>query len=337
MTNPVPTREEASLSCAAEKAIRRYIMSLWTWPAMLFALAGFATSTMLDNAKDEVRHVEQEKARKATDESARLAKATLDKMLETYRQGLDSLEKRHDSIIESAYEARIKSESWLARISGDVKTSGLLLAAAQSQKDTLDKLSQAQSNEDFRSSLAETLAKSIDFRQRIAAGLELGTPPVGSIIALPFASADIADLGNSWMPCDGSADPLLIKEYEGLYNLLKKNNWDIEENADTFRIPNLVGRFLRGATDANDVGRLQEPSTGRPEKYAMESAGEHSHTTPAAQLTGSGSGHGGAEKSGPLKPQKANSTIAGSHSHMITWDDETRPRNAAVTWMMRVK
>ena len=182
-----------------------------------------------------------------------------------------------------------------------------------------------------------------------------GYVPVGAIV--PFAGdADSLTGQGAFLPCDGRAVP--VSEYPDLFAVLGVR-WGAGPDAGQFCLPDLRGRFLRGVDGGSGrdpdaagrtasaagghtgdrVGSVQDSATARPRdaQFGIRPQPDHRHQLPTWDGQGGarevGTGHSGAD----LIPPEW-SEPAGGHSHEIDhWDNETRPKNAAVQFLIRCR
>jgi microcystin-dependent protein len=157
------------------------------------------------------------------------------------------------------------------------------------------------------------------------------------------------------MVCDGKR--LSKTEYQDLYQAIT-NSWG--ETGSDFLLPDLRGQFLRGVdssgtvdpdaakrfnkmgvTVGSVVGSFQNYATSRPSNtpFKTDDQGAHSHSIPPADISDGGEWKYNAIRTG-LNPQmKKDTGEAGSHHHTVVsgGDPETRPKNAGVYWLIRVK
>ena len=141
--------------------------------------------------------------------------------------------------------------------------------------------------------------------------------------------------------CDGST--ISRTTYSDLYAVLG----DVYGNGDgstTFEIPDLRGEFLRGLDGGRGVdasrtlGSSQDDTTRRPRNTSLttNTAGDHTHVREAFASVG----QGGTNRLVPSGVGIDRSTkSAGDHNHSITGggDAETRPRNIAMNYIIKVE
>lgn len=193
--------------------------------------------------------------------------------------------------------------------------------------------------------------------------------PIGSIIPfggyLSFQNSeedrgkDTTDLllKNNWMLCDGRE--LLKNEYPDLYNVLQ-GAWG--KTKFGFNLPDLRGQFLRGVDymkgvdpdflhrknceGLSDVGSIQEDATKMPNKKftgTTDRKGAHKHPYPTAGIWPRTWQSGGNSRPGHPKTayvERGYTESVGDHQHIVIvggGDSETRPKNANVNFIIRVR
>jgi hypothetical protein len=190
--------------------------------------------------------------------------------------------------------------------------------------------------------------------------------PIGTIVAY---LGDAAAVGPSWLPCDGRS--LAIEEYQPLFERL---GWQYGRGSDAralayFSLPDLRGLFLRGTdggagTDpgrenrslrsdgtlivGDRVGTFEGYATALPNhRFATDpSRGEHSHASGEfdrmMRHTGNDTvkeGTDSRDDGSEVALHTSAGMSAGLHGHEIDrgGDEETRPRNFSVHWLIRVR
>ena len=183
-------------------------------------------------------------------------------------------------------------------------------------------------------------------------------PPIGTVLAFAGTFSDSPNA--SWRVCAGQS--VKQSDYLELYKMIG-TAWGKGDGNDTFRLPDLRGRFLRGVNGStgNDpdaakrvaiapggntgdaVASLQLHATalpGSPFKTGGQS-NSHSHKIETdGRMEGEGND---AEYGKQLGVQKKIKVWAGpndsDHSHEVTGggDSESRPVNAAIYWIIRVR
>jgi microcystin-dependent protein len=193
------------------------------------------------------------------------------------------------------------------------------------------------------------------------------TSPIGTIAAF---AGPVDRIPSDWMLCDGRA---LNKNNEPkLFNRIG-TAWGGNGNPD-FKLPDLRGRFIRGADGGagldpdladrvvqdpsctaammgickNTSGSLQSDATRRPDKnFETDVTGAHNHLSDgrfdrALLFDGHETIHETDDIGGGQEPNLKDSkpiVNAGDHRHFIVagGDRETRPKNAYVLWIIRVR
>jgi hypothetical protein len=175
----------------------------------------------------------------------------------------------------------------------------------------------------------------------IAASPRNGVGPVGSVIAWPASEPSVP---NGWHVCDGS--DLKADEYPELTRILGATYGAVGPNQ--VRLPDFRGYFLRGRdkSPGQDQGSLE---LGQPEDWATALPTGSGHVpifsginsekmfTKMGYLqfkSGEGSVVGGI-----IASEKDASEVQNwQHSHPLSGGDkETRPKNYAVHWLIRVR
>lgn len=170
--------------------------------------------------------------------------------------------------------------------------------------------------------------------------------PVGSIVAFAGGRGGVGE-GSGWMLCDGRE--LSVAAFPELHAAIGRA-WGGTANGATFRLPDLRGRFLRGVNyDAdgplrdpeatsrvasadggntgNDVGTLQE-----------DAAGPHTHPLLGAyDAVGQGLGAEVLRFYASKIPDAEAPAVRNDGAVQPPAAPETRPRNAAVNWIIRVR
>ena len=164
--------------------------------------------------------------------------------------------------------------------------------------------------------------------------------PVGSVIAYSGDSSTVQD--GSWMLCDG--EEISREEYAGLFDVIG-TSWGQGDGERTFELPDLRGVFLRGT----DYGANRDPDThdrfngrnlpGEVGSFQPDAFQAHHHITrftPNGQRSGNNSSNYGigaieGERDGVGEP----SMMEGFGE--IRYSSETRPVNAYVNWLIKVR
>lgn len=200
--------------------------------------------------------------------------------------------------------------------------------------------------------------RTLEGRQVLGANpFSWGGVPAGAV--MPFAGAR-ANIPAGWLACDGAA--VSRTTYASLFAAIGTAHGS-GDGSTTFNLPDYRGRFLRGVAEGQTrdpdrasrsapaaggntgdaVGSVQGVATARPNNaFTTNTTGEHNHSngnynqllqnnnteTPGSLDNSNGE---------PNVRSSAQLQNAGNHSHTINGggDSETRPVNAAVTFMIR--
>lgn len=147
----------------------------------------------------------------------------------------------------------------------------------------------------------------------LRSALPVGKFPVGAVIA--FAGDELKN-SEVWMPCDGRA--LEKEKYPQLYNVLVG-----EGKEEKFNLPDYRGFFLRGANNDTDLGTKQTTSTTR--NPTEHFCGNIPHLPVASVGVSGETRYSGASKNG-----------SASMENYSGGDSESRPKNCAVNYYIRV-
>ena len=160
--------------------------------------------------------------------------------------------------------------------------------------------------------------------------------PLGSISAF----AGTTPPSTNWFICNGQ--DISRTTYATLFSLIGTTH-GAGDGVTTFGLPDLRGEFIRGLDNGRGVdssrtlGSDQNDTTRRPRNtsFTTNTTGDHTHVREEFASVASGG-------SGRLVPSGAGSNrstqSAGDHSHSITGggDAETRPRNIAMNYIIKV-
>lgn len=198
--------------------------------------------------------------------------------------------------------------------------------------------------------------ESIVRSEETISSVSMTAPPVGGVVAYAGTIDLEHPLKPSWMFCDGR--PLSKTEYPELFAAIGTNYGVGADSAGVkvaqrdFNLPNYQGYFLRGAdltksvdkgprSAGGGVGGREEFATALPTKsFTTDLQGQHTHTvnfeTGASRNTGTTRNTVANPSVGGALPSTG---PAGQHQHTITGggDQETRPVNISVNWIIRVK
>jgi microcystin-dependent protein len=184
--------------------------------------------------------------------------------------------------------------------------------------------------------------------------MSLGGVPVGSVI--PYAGSNSPALeAQGWMLCDGRA--LRRRDFPELFQVIRTFHGH-GDGVNTYNIPDYRGMFLRGVSgdtdrdpdrgirsaaqpggaEGNSVGSVQKSATARPNTpFETSENGRHTHTFRDQERLNHSKGENYWYLHGNYFDN--NTGPAGEHRHSIErgGDAETRPINAYVNWIIRVK
>lgn len=183
----------------------------------------------------------------------------------------------------------------------------------------------------------------------------LATPvnfPIATIHAFAGTSAP-----EGWAMCDGSA--VSRTEYAALFAVIG-TTYGVGDGSTTFNLPDMRGEFLRGLDNmgtaagargldsdgtARTVGQTQANATAA-NGLSTTSGGSHTHRLSIRGVTASGSNAAGTASlmnntptgtAVTLNSNNTANTTGSTHSHsMQSSDTETRPRNMAVNYIIKL-
>ncbi|MBL9138731.1 MAG: tail fiber protein [Verrucomicrobiales bacterium] len=170
--------------------------------------------------------------------------------------------------------------------------------------------------------------------------------PIGSIVAFAGGTGTVPE-AQGWMLCDGRE--LAVSQYPALHAAIGAG-WGASGNGSMFRLPDFRGRFLRGVNltatgpgrdpDAaarepsapggnagNEVGTVQEDAVGR-HHHALAGLGD---------ATGPGLNGEWLRFFGYKVPDDSAPILTNTAAVHPGDGLETRPSNAAVHWIIRVR
>lgn len=172
--------------------------------------------------------------------------------------------------------------------------------------------------------------------------------PPGIIMAYSSTTAP-----TGWLYCDGTA--VSRTTYADLFAIVS-TAYGEGDGSTTFNLPDLRGRFLRGVDDGqgndpdagsrtamntggntgDNVGSVQSDATALPNtNFTTDSQGSHSHTY--GVRNGSSGGSAIADWNSGAATDSPSTGSAGAHTHSVTsgGDNETRPLNANVAYIIK--
>jgi microcystin-dependent protein len=170
--------------------------------------------------------------------------------------------------------------------------------------------------------------------------------PIGSIVAWP---GQFNTIPAGWMECDGRELSNVDNGPNGYKALFEKigTTWG-GVGTTKFKIPNLQGQFLRGADHGSgidpDVGIRQPAGTatksepGSFQGFALQDhthniGGHHLEAQAGKQFEGSGFKTNSDENAAWNGPFETSKVLKGPAKS----DNETRPKNASICWIIRAK
>jgi microcystin-dependent protein len=209
-------------------------------------------------------------------------------------------------------------------------------AASQQPSDAIDEL---------RKALGDLQERYVKLEETVSF-VSQTHPPVGTVVAFAGAPDGIPD---DWMPCDGR--PLSRKDYKDLFSKLTVAGvpvWGKGDGITTFNLPNLQGLFLRGVEGGSGpdpdknraIGSRQPFATALPQTTQFQTDTFPNHVHPHLFETQAGRQNGGLGTVAPApRGPDQNTGPAGAHSHKVVagGDTETRPVNAAIVWIIKVR
>ncbi len=179
-----------------------------------------------------------------------------------------------------------------------------------------------------------------------ADGAGSGALPVGCLVAFAGPAARVAE-GQGWMLCDGRE--LMARDFPALQAAIGEV-WGGDEGSGTFRLPDLRGRFLRGA-NLLASGPMRDPDAGSRMAVAAggavgdevgslqgDLAGPHTHPLAGvADAIATGSEAGWVRFFGTKLPDETAPVV--HHPGVVQPGEgaETRPVNVSVNWLIRVR
>jgi Phage Tail Collar Domain len=187
---------------------------------------------------------------------------------------------------------------------------------------------------------------------------EMDIFPIGSVIAFAGPVSKIPSV-SGWIPCDGRL--LKRDDFPQLFDAIGTLH-GAGDNVGTFNIPDFRGYFLRGVTGEsstdrglskriplafnnpkNEAGSVQHPATALPANpFVISPDGNHTHQDPTWNGQG-GPFEVATENRGPggvdFGREAHDTTENGTHTHNLSGggDEETRPINKYVHWIIKVR
>lgn len=176
---------------------------------------------------------------------------------------------------------------------------------------------------------------------------------IPTAMVAPYAGSSAP---SGWLMCDGS--PVLRTTYAALFAIIGVTHGQ-GDGVNSFNLPDYRGRFLRGVdgtagldpnktartamntggNTGNAVGTVQGGATALPNTaITTTSDGAHTHTYLRTNISSSGGGNGGLWEPTQSNPNDIVATSSdGAHTHTLSTggDDETRPVNAYVYYIIK--
>lgn len=188
-----------------------------------------------------------------------------------------------------------------------------------------------------------------ELRVNVNTALAGATVPTGLIAPYGGTTAP-----SGYLLCDGTA--VSRTTYSGLYAVVG-DAFGEGDGSTTFNVPDLEGRFLRGVDNSagrdpdagsrtamntggntgDAVGSIQGDATGLPTTdFTTDNPGNHAHAMAKRSGTVGTETGNGFTYGGSLSAQSGGT--GGSHTHSVTGggDNETRPINAGVNYIIKV-
>lgn len=170
--------------------------------------------------------------------------------------------------------------------------------------------------------------------------------PIGTILAFGGPASAVPEAGG-WYLCDGRE--LAVTLFPDLHAVVG-SSWGGGRNSGTFLLPDFRGRFLRGVNYAAE-GALRDPdhadrgasspggnSGNEVGSLQEDAAGPHQHPlSGAADAIGQGAGAEWIRFHAVKVPDESAPVLRNTWSIQPPGAAETRPSNAYVNWIIRVR
>ena len=286
----------------------------------LIPLTYFSVSSIQKDAKSEAKTVARNEAKARIEAEIPVMKDTWNKAFQSVMQTATQSAVQAAS---SSKEAK-KAEDSAKKAQEDADAArGLAETATKEAQDASKSVLELVKIQD-----ADQLVEKLLATPQVQNALQRATEvlPVGAILAFPGTRQALEkSFGRRWRVCDGTT--VDVKVGSLLVDALRPYNPNYS-GTGPMTLPDFQGYFLRG--EGGPSGKLGEPqraTTARP------------HVDRGQQRGGFGS---------VLTSQAEGTTVyprgeirAGTRweqpGHLIGWDDETRPVNIAVNWIIRVE
>ena len=196
--------------------------------------------------------------------------------------------------------------------------------------------------------------------------------PIGTVVAFAGEIVDTDKavfIEQNWLLCNGAALSSNDRKFNALFQHIKTAHGNASNDTDPatdFNLPDYRGLFLRGVAHAridrdkntddrttpfplernggnsgNKVGSYQPDATKKPNKdFITNRENNHTHSDPTwngrpgnFELATEYRGRGGVD----FGAESAQTSASGGHSHNVEsgGDDETRPKNSYVNYIIR--
>jgi microcystin-dependent protein len=183
----------------------------------------------------------------------------------------------------------------------------------------------------------------VPYARHAANGVPSGTiMPYGGEATISGSS----NIPAGWVLCDGKGFDGTSQTYQRLYQRLQVSWGDGSANCAAgncnFNVPDLRGKFLRGAQVGRAVGHHQAWSTGKPKVdfTTAKQSNDHDHGYVDENLNQAGANSVGWSNDGwtDLPYNKTTAKQNQDHTHTVTagGDSETRPDNYGVNYIIKI-
>jgi len=175
-------------------------------------------------------------------------------------------------------------------------------------------------SEDSNKPLSAAMGKQIsdNFESQIS-----GAFPIGSIIMFTGDQNHLASQTDDWAICDGGSLPKT--GFADLFNIIGTQYG--EPNSSDFNIPDLRSEFVRGADNGRGVSGGHDLNT-----HQSDELKSHTHT-----LKGNDRGQGNQKSAPGFYYDDAETAAQDDGSIQSTGGVETRPRNFALNYIIKIK
>ena len=159
-----------------------------------------------------------------------------------------------------------------------------------------------------------------------------GAVPVGTVLSF---AGDTTKIPDGWLICNG--DPILRNEFSELFNVIGEN-WGAGDGVNTFNLPDLRGRFLRGTdlSSSNDPDLATRIGGGGDEKvgsYQDDELKSHTHEIRAGHTVELNLLTGGPKNK--VAPSGSSLQSVSATTVASAGGAESRPKNAYVNYIIK--